>query len=110
MLADEEGEVRLFGEGKVRRERGVQPVERAARRPMVRRCVFLQPGARRGENERAAGADECGQTLEQQLRGGETAEEIGGVDEVEGAEVIAQMHGVALFKADALRSAVRRTA
>lgn len=109
VFPDKEGEVVLADEIEVRGEDGLEPVEGAAAGPAVGRGEFLEPGAGRGEDEFAAGADEAGEAFEEEERVGEPADEVGGVDEVEGAQRVREVHGIAAGEGDALRNGVSRS-
>ena len=107
VFADEEGHVESVLEREVGAEMVLQPVEGGAvGGPGVARGEFFQPGAGGGEKELAAGVDEVGEALEAEEGVGESAEEVGGVDDVEGAEVWPEVHGVALFEMGALGAQV----
>ena len=79
------------------------PVDGAVRGPVGGRGEFLEPCAGGGEDELTAFGDEVGETGEEGFGVGEAAEEIGGVDEVERAEVGREVHGVAAVEGDAVR-------
>ena len=101
VFADEEGEVLLVEEAEVWGEGVGDPVDGAVRGPVGGRGEFLEPCAWGGEDELAAFGDEVGETGEEGFGVGEAAEEIGGVDEVERAEVGWEVHGVAACEGDA---------
>ena len=102
VFADEEGEVFLVEEAEVWGEGVGDPVDGAVRGPIGGRGEFLEPCAWGGEDELAALGDEVGETGEEGFGVGEAAEEIGGVDEVERAEVGWEVHGVAAGEGDAV--------
>jgi hypothetical protein len=107
VFADEEGHVEALFEGEVGAEVVFKPVEGGAvGGPGVSRGEFFEPGAGGGEEELAAGIDEVWEALQAEEGVGEAAEEVGGVDDVEGAEIRAEMHGVALFEVSALGAQV----
>lgn len=88
VLADEEGHVEALFEGEVGAEVMFEPVEGGAvGGPGVARGEFFEPGAGGGEEELAAGIDEVWEALQAEEGIGEAAEEVGGVDDVEGAEI-----------------------
>lgn len=106
MFPDEEGKVVLADEFEVRGEGGLEPVEGAATGPAVWRGEFREPCTGRGEDEFAARADEGGEAFEEEERIGEPADEVGGVHEVECAERIREVHGIAAGEGDSLREGV----
>jgi hypothetical protein len=88
VFADEEGHVEAVLEGEVGAEVVLQPVEGGAvGGPGVARGEFLEPGAGGGEEELAAGVDEFWEALQAEEGIGESAEEVGGMDDIEGTEI-----------------------
>ena len=108
VLADQEGEVFLLDEDEIGGQDFLQPVKGAARGPAVGRGEFREPSAGGGKEEQAAGMGEGGQAGKEAERIGEAADEVGGVDEIEGPEGFGEVHGIALMEADAFRGDVVR--
>jgi hypothetical protein len=102
VLADEEREVLFQGEIEVLVQHGFQPVASGALRPVATRGELFQPGAGRGEQELATWFYQIRQSLNQELGISQSAEEIRRMDEIEAAEISAQMHGVALLELHSL--------
>ena len=102
VLADEEGEVFLPHKREVRGEDFLQPIEGAAGGPTVRGGEFGEPGAGRSKEEMSAGFEERWQTVEKLERPGKAADEVGGVDQIEGAEGVREVHGVTLLEGNAV--------
>ena len=108
MFADEEG--KLFRREKFEgsAEMILQIIERNAGRLILAGRVGLHPGRRGGDDEVAPRLYKRGETVEETPRLGEAAEQVRGVDEVEGTEIFAQVHRVAGLVGDPVRHDARR--
>lgn len=73
-----------------------EPFEGITIRLVISWSELIQPGAWGGENEVAAGSDEVGEALEEFFRVGESADQVCCMDAVEAAEIVLEIHRVAL--------------
>jgi hypothetical protein len=100
-FADEEGEFFDRLEVEVGGEVFLEVVEGGTFGPELGRGEFFEPGGGGGEEETTTGFDEGGKAGEELEGIGEAADQVGGMDDVELAEVGAESHGVAGFEKNA---------
>ena len=97
-FTDEKRFVGFGDEFEVVREDFLEPVESAALRPVGGRGEVFEPSAGRGEHDFAIGVDEGWEPGKKFFRMGEPTNQVGCKDAVKGAEVVTQVHGIALLE------------
>jgi hypothetical protein len=104
MFTNQKGEIRGFFQVKKWRKKGLEGVKGAGfvggttAEPVLAGGEVLQPSEGGGEEELAAGLHERRKAVEKAERLREAADEIGGEDDVEVAEIGAESHGITDLK------------
>ena len=114
MFADEEGQVFGKFEFEMRLEEAGQFLGAfhliTSADPMVPRRELIQPAEGCGQQKLSAGFDQMRDAFEKNTRVGQTAEQVGGQNNVELPEILPQIHGISRFEADPGRVNARRKA
>ena len=98
VLADEEGNLADRLSLEVRTEAVVEVVESRPGGLILPGRELFPPGGGRREDELTPRLHESRQAVEEATGFGEPAEEVGRMDEVEGTEVVSEIHGVSRFE------------